>query len=43
VRVPDDSPEYWAARNALEARYDIAVADRDPERVIWIFRLDPWS
>lgn len=43
VRVPDDSPEYWAARNALEARYDIAVADRDPERVIWIFRVDPWS
>jgi len=41
VRVPDGSDEYTAARSALEARYEIAEADRDPERVIWIFRLDP--
>ena len=41
VRVADDSPEYREARAALEARYDIAPGDRDPERTIWIFRLDP--
>jgi len=41
VRVTDGSDEYNAARAALETRYEIAEADRDPERVIWIFRLDP--
>jgi len=41
VRVSDGSDEYRAARVALEARYDIAPEDRDPEREIWIFRLDP--
>jgi len=42
VRVEDPS-EYAAARAALEARYEIAPEDRDPERVIWIYRLDPRS
>ena len=41
VRVADASSEYAEARAALEARYDIAPEDRDPERTIWIFRLDP--
>ena len=41
MRVADDSAEYQAARLALEARYEIAVSDRDPERTIWIFRLVP--
>ena len=41
IRVADDSAEYQAARLALEARYEIAVSDRDPERTIWIFRLVP--
>jgi len=40
VRVTDQA-EYDAARLALEAKYDIAVEDRDPERTIWIYRLDP--
>ena len=39
-RVEDDA-EYAAARQALEAKYEIAAQDRDPERVIWIYRLDP--
>lgn len=39
VRV-DAGPEFDAARVALEARYKIAVEDRDPEREIWIYRLD---
>ena len=41
VRVADDSPEYAEARAALEARYDVTPDDRDPDRTIWIFRLDP--
>ncbi len=41
MRVADDSAEYQVARLALEARYEIAVSDRDPERTIWIFRLVP--
>lgn len=41
VRVPDGSEEYRLARSALEARYEVAPAEDDPERVIWIFRLDP--
>ncbi len=40
TRVHDES-EYTSAREALEAKYEIAVEDRDPERVIWIYRLDP--
>ena len=40
-RVPDGGDEYRVARAALEARYEIE--DRDPERVIWIFRLDARS
>ena len=37
-RVEGD--EYAQARRALEAKYEIAEADRDPERTIWIYRLD---
>lgn len=40
VRVSDDA-EFGEARLALEAKYDIATEDRDPERTIWIYRLDP--
>lgn len=40
-RVEDGSDEYVAARLALEARYEIKIEDRDPERVIWIYRLEP--
>lgn len=40
-RVPEASSEYRTARRALEARYEIAVSDRDPSRTIWIYRLDP--
>ncbi len=37
----DDADEFERARAALEAKYEIEPADRDPERTIWIFRLDP--
>jgi hypothetical protein len=40
VRVTD-APEYDAAREALERKYELDPADRDPEREVWIFRLDP--
>jgi hypothetical protein len=40
VRV-EAGAEYDAARAALEGKYELDPADRDPERVIWIFRLDP--
>jgi hypothetical protein len=43
ARRVEDPSEYAAARAALEARYEIAPEDRDPERVIWIYRLDPRS
>jgi hypothetical protein len=43
ARRVEDPAEYDAARAALEARYEIAPEDRDPERVIWIYRLDPRS
>lgn len=36
----EDPVEYETARAALEAKYEISPADRDPERTIWIFRLD---
>ena len=41
LRLPYGGFEYETARRAIEARYDIAVADRDPERTVWIYRLDP--
>jgi len=37
----EDAGEYDRARAALEAKYDLDPAERDPEREIWIFRLDP--
>ena len=40
-RVDPDGAEYQRARAALEARYEIAVDDRDPDRTIWIYRLEP--
>jgi hypothetical protein len=42
VRV-EDPAEFEAARAALEAKYEIAPEDRDPERQIWIYRLEPRS
>jgi hypothetical protein len=39
VRV-SDAAEYDAARAALEKKYALDPAERDPEREIWIFRLD---
>jgi hypothetical protein len=40
IRVSDPS-EYDAARAALEQKYALDPAERDPEREIWIFRLEP--
>ena len=40
VRVTE-SGEYDAARGALEKKYALDPAARDPERDIWIFRLGP--
>jgi hypothetical protein len=40
VRVADGSSEFEEARQALESRYALDQADRDPERKVWIFRLD---
>jgi hypothetical protein len=40
VRV-ENANEYDAARSALEAKYDRDPAKRDPERAIWIFRMEP--
>ena len=39
IRVTD-APEYDRARDALETKYGIDRSERDPEREIWIFRLD---
>ena len=36
----EDPAEFEKARLALETKYEIAPEDRDPERTIWIFRLD---
>jgi len=36
-----DADEYETARNALERKYELDPEDRDPEREIWIFRMDP--
>jgi len=41
ARPVENAAEFERARLALEARYEIAVEDRDPERTIWIYRLDP--
>lgn len=41
LRLPYGGAEYETARRAIEARYDIEVADRDPERTVWVYRLDP--
>jgi hypothetical protein len=35
--------ELAAARSALEEKYELDPADRDPERQVWIFRMDPRS
>ncbi len=41
VRV--EGEEYDRARAALESKYELDPEDRDPERTIWIFRMDPRS
>ena len=41
LRLPYGGYEYEKARRAIEARYHIAVADRDRERTVWVYRLDP--
>lgn len=41
ARRVEDPAEYDRARGALEAKYEIEESQRDPDRVIWIFRLDP--
>lgn len=41
LRLPYGGFEYEKARRAIEVRYDIAFADRDPERTVWVYRLDP--
>jgi len=40
LRVADDSGEYAAAREALAKKYELGPDDIDPEREIWIYRLD---
>jgi hypothetical protein len=40
VRVVDED-EVDDARDALEEKYDLDDDDVDPDRVIWIFRMDP--
>ena len=42
IRV-EDQAEFDATRAALEGKYEIEVEDRDPERTIWIYRLDARS
>ena len=39
VRV-DDEAEFDKARVALETKYEIDASERDPEREIWIYRLE---
>jgi hypothetical protein len=36
-----DASELTTARAALEKKYDLAAADMDPAREIWLFRLAP--
>ena len=40
VRV-EGAAEYDIVRSALETKYQLDPTERDPERTIWIFRLDP--
>jgi hypothetical protein len=40
ARRVTDPDEYDRARRALETKYDLDPAQRDPERTIWIYRLD---
>ena len=40
VRVTDRA-EYAEVRAALEAKYGLDAAERDAEREVWLFRLDP--
>jgi hypothetical protein len=42
VRV-ENASEYAVALQALEVKYGLDPAERDPDRVVWIFRLDPRS
>jgi hypothetical protein len=42
VKVEDEA-EFAVARAALEAKYEIAPEDREPDRIIWIYRLDERS
>jgi hypothetical protein len=39
VRVADGSAEHRAAHDALVAKYALDEGDLDPERSIWIYRL----
>ena len=38
-----EAEEYDMARTALEAKYEMDPKERDPERQVWIFRMDPRS
>jgi hypothetical protein len=40
ARRVSDPVEYEQARAALEAKYALDPAARDPDREVWIFRLD---
>jgi len=40
VKKVDGDAEFASARAALEAKYAIKPEDRDPERTIWIYRLE---
>lgn len=40
ARRVEDPEEYAQARAALEAKYALDPAERDPEREVWIFRLE---
>ena len=39
----DDKDEYAAARSLLERKYDLAPNALDPQREIWIYRMEPQS
>lgn len=41
VRVPEGGDEYDEVLAALEEKYGLDPAERDPEREIWIYRLEP--
>jgi hypothetical protein len=40
ARKIEDEDEFASALVALEAKYDLEPKDRDPERTVWIYRLD---